>query len=81
MSFTVPVNTGLWKVYFLSRAENGMPASKHYKVLASSAASAFSHAILLTEKRYNVNLIEIEQGHATVITKEQWDTEDGYEKI
>jgi hypothetical protein len=81
MSFTVPVITGLWKVYFASRAENGMPASKHYKVLASSAASAFSHAILYTEKRYNVNLVEIWEASAKVATKEQWDTEDGYEKI
>jgi len=71
----------LWKVYFLSRAENGMPASKHYKIEASCSAAAFSHAILHTEGRFKVNLIEIWDASAKIVTREQWDTEDGYEKI
>jgi len=71
----------LWKIYFLSRAENGMPASKHYKVETDSPAHALSHCINYTERKFNVHLIEVWDASAKSVTQEQWDANDGYEKL
>jgi hypothetical protein len=77
----------LWKVYFIGRVQLppdrvlGGVKSNHYKVKASSAARAFSRAINYTEKQFKVSLAKIENAEAWVVTQEQWDAEDGYEKI
>ena len=70
-----------WKIYFLSRAENGMSASKHYKVQTTSPAHALSHCINYTERKFSVHLIEIWSASARLVTQEEWDAEDGYEKL
>jgi len=70
-----------WKIYFLSRAENGMPASKHYKVETNSPAHALSFCINYTERKYNVRLIEVWDASAKIATQEQWDADDGYMKL
>jgi hypothetical protein len=71
----------LFKVYFLSRASNGMPASKHYKIETSSAARALAEAVNYTERFYKVTLIEIWDASVRSCTREQWDAEDGYEVL
>jgi hypothetical protein len=71
----------LFKVYFISRASNGMPASKHYKIETSSAARALCEAVSYTERHYKVTLIEIENASAISCTREQWETDDGYEVL
>jgi len=71
----------LWKIFFHARAENGMPASKHYKVKTTSPAHALSHCINHTEQKYKVHLIEIEDASARIVTQEEWDADDGYEKL
>lgn len=71
-----------WKVYFLSRAENGMPASKHYKIETNSSAHALSHCISYTERKFKVRLIEIWDALAKIATKDEWDdNDDGYERL
>jgi len=71
-----------WKIFFHARAENGMPASKHYKLETSSPAHAFSHAINYVERHYKVHLIEIEDASAKLITRDEWDDDsDGYEQL
>jgi hypothetical protein len=71
----------LFKVYFCSRASNGMPASKHYKIETSSATRALAEAVSYTERHYKVTLIEIWDASAKTVTQEVWDTEDGYEVL
>jgi hypothetical protein len=70
-----------WKIYFLSRAENGMPASKHYKVQTNSPAHALSHCINHTERKYSIHLIRIWDASVEMVTQEEWDADDGYEKL
>lgn len=71
----------LWKVYFIGRAENGIPKSNHYKVDAYSPARALSEAVSFTEQSFKVRLIEIDSASVKIATKEEWDSEDGYEVL
>jgi hypothetical protein len=72
----------LWKIYIASRASNGMPASKHYKIENSSMTRAVTEALGYIERHYKVVLIEIIEITAHQITQEQWDdTSDNYEVL